>query len=116
MEVTVGSYSVAQQVHSRVYPLQCTLDRLNNGQGLGFVVLTKVVDKKTLYWILMSLVSLFSTSIPLLVALLPDLHTADGPSCELSGPQQALLKSTFAQFNASCNWSANNKTIASLWL
>lgn len=37
----------ANVVHSRTFPLQWTLKGLNNSQGLGFVVFSKVVDRKT---------------------------------------------------------------------
>ena len=52
------STELAIQMHSRVYPLQCTLlERLNNKQGLGFAVAGKVIDKRTLNVILISAVS-----------------------------------------------------------
>jgi hypothetical protein len=44
----------AQAVHARVYPLQHTLNHLNQGQGLGFVCLGNVLDKVRV-WALASL-------------------------------------------------------------
>lgn len=51
----------AQEVHARVYPLQVTLKELNQGQGLGFTIFTKVVDKKTLNLLAISVASFFGT-------------------------------------------------------
>jgi hypothetical protein len=51
----------AQEVHARVYPLQVTLNELNHGQGLGFTIFTKVVDKKTLNLLAISIASFFGT-------------------------------------------------------
>ena len=42
-----ASTDEANEVHSRTFPLQWTLKGLNNSQGLGFVVFSKVVDRKT---------------------------------------------------------------------
>jgi hypothetical protein len=62
----------AQQVHNRTYPLQCTLEKLNGGQGLGFCVWTRVIDKKALNMIALSVLSFFGTVIPLVLATLQD--------------------------------------------
>lgn len=116
LRMTWSSTEEAQLIHNRVFPLQTTLERMNNNQGLGFVVFTKVVDKKTLNCaptapteavypcsnllqsivassccscstnkrrstlyavIFLTMVSFFSTAIPLLVAFLPDPNFVD---------------------------------------
>ena len=51
--VYVDMHALASTCHvcglclQRTYPLQITLRGLNNNQGLGFVVWSKVIDKKT---------------------------------------------------------------------
>ena len=37
-----SSTEVAQQVHARVYPLQCTMKELNNGQGAELLLLVRL--------------------------------------------------------------------------
>jgi hypothetical protein len=56
-------------IHNRCFPLQCTPEWLNSGQGLGFMVLNKVVDKKTLTMIVVGLVSFLGSAIPILIAV-----------------------------------------------
>eukprot|EP01046_Picozoa_sp_COSAG06_P021315 COSAG06_NODE_1597_length_8977_cov_17.069836_3_plen_253_part_00 len=67
-----SSTEEAKAVHGRVYPLQVTLNELNHGQGLGFTIFTKVVDKKTLNVLAISIASFFGTVIPLIMAFMPD--------------------------------------------
>ena len=72
-------------------------ERLNNGQGLGFRVFTKVIDKKTLNVIMVTVGSFYSTAIPLIMAFMPDptVETAD---------VQCLGADDFAAFTRA--WSA----------
>ena len=63
------SADTANDVHRRVYPLMDTMRNLNNGQGLGFTVANAVIDKRTINIILLSVISFFSTTIPLLATL-----------------------------------------------
>lgn len=69
MRLEWTSTQSAQDVHARVYPLQVTLNELNHGQGLGFTIFTKVVDKKTLNLLAISIASFFGT-----VSIIPQLH------------------------------------------
>ena len=46
--------ATAQRVHTLTYPLQFTLSKLNQSQGLGFAVGHLVVDKKTLNMLMIS--------------------------------------------------------------
>ena len=62
----------AKEVHARGFPLQGTLERVNNKQGLGFTVFGKVVDKRTLNVILISAISFFSTVVPIVITLMPN--------------------------------------------
>ena len=66
-----GSTEKMGTVHDRTYPLLCTLERLNLGQGLGFVVYSKVVDRKTLNFAGLSVTSFLGTAIPLIMATMP---------------------------------------------
>ena len=51
---------------------------MNNGQGLGFTVFSKVIDKKTLNMIVLSVGSFYGTVIPLIMAFQPDtINTSD---------------------------------------
>ena len=58
---------------------------------LQFVVFTKVIDKKTMNIILATMVSFFSTTVPLVLALLPDDTVPTGGGllepCALSASQ-----------------------------
>jgi hypothetical protein len=61
------------------------------------VVLTKVIDKKTLNTIFVALVSFFSTAVPLLLAFLPDpvndTNTGHHTACDLTPMQASLIRS-----------------------
>jgi hypothetical protein len=72
LRLSWASTEEASSVHLCTFPLQCTLKELNNGQGLGFVVFSKVIDKKTLNLIAFSVASFFGTVIPLIMAFMPD--------------------------------------------
>ena len=66
------SSEAAQVIHNRTFPLRTTLKDMHGGQGLGFVILTRVIDRKSLNLIFITMGSFFSTAIPILFALLPD--------------------------------------------
>ena len=66
-------------------------ERLNHGQGLGFRVFTKVIDKKTLNLIMVTVGSFYSTVIPLIMAFMPDpVAQTTGGQC-LSADEYAAL-------------------------
>jgi hypothetical protein len=61
-----------------------------------FVVLTKVIDKKTLNAIFVAVVSFFSTIVPVVLALLPDPGgdaTGHRAACALTPMQASLIRS-----------------------
>jgi hypothetical protein len=102
-----GSSKEAQAVHARAFPLQYTLSSLNNNQGLGYRVLGKVIDKRTLNVIFISAVSFFSTALPLLIANMPT-HLGGG-QCNITALDADLVRAVFAR--TSC---PTNTTIASV--
>ena len=61
------------------------------------MVLTKVIDKKTLNTIFVALVSFFSTAVPVLLAFLPDpaknVGTGHRTACDLTPMQASLIRS-----------------------
>ena len=86
-----------------------------------FVVFTKVVDKKTLNIILASVVSFFTTAIPLIFAVLPDAPppldaaaAAGGAGCALSAAQMDVVRAhtdavraQLQVLNASCAYNVS---------
>ena len=106
------SSSDAEAVHARTYPLQCTLRELNHGQGLGFVLLGKVMDTRTLNLLFFSLVSFFSTAVPILISMLPDPSAQGGGNgeagtgvawCVADEMQAQVVASVFR--NGSCGYN-----------
>ena len=78
--------------------------------GLGFTVFGKVVDKKTLNVIFVSVTSFFGTAIPLIMAFatVATKQDADEQSCTSLTELQLAALETFRLLNASC---AYNMTI-----
>ena len=66
----------------------CCRERLNNGQGLGFTIFSKVVDKKTLNMIVFSVGSFYGTVIPLIMAFMPDPVSTSGESIQCLGAEE----------------------------
>ena len=60
-----------EKVHGQTIPLLFTMERLNHRQGLGFVVWGRVVDRRTVNIIAASVVSFFSTVLPIIIGLMP---------------------------------------------
>ena len=73
--------------HTIVDALEQALDRLNQRQGLGFVVYTVVIDKKMQTRILLSVGTMLSTALPFIFALKPS-AAQDISSRPLSTPCQ----------------------------
>ena len=96
--------------HSIVEALEQALDRLNQCQGLGFVVYKRVVDKDMLNRILIFMFTILSTVMPIIFALdktatVVDLASQPG-ACEMTIEQQAAAQSMFAaMFNVSCTYN-----------
>ena len=104
---------------SLLVPLQFALTGFAGVAG-QFVVFTKVVDKKTLNIILASVVSFFTTAIPLIFALLPDAApppdaaAAAGAGCALSAAQMDVVRAhtdavraQLQVLNASCAYNVS---------
>jgi hypothetical protein len=78
--------------------------------GLGFTVMGKVIDRRTLNVIFVSIVSFFSTAIPLLVALVPDPPSLDtnGAATPCAGlepaSREAIAAVARAVTNSSCSY------------
>ena len=80
-----------------------TLRSMNNSQGLGFCVFGKVVDKKTLNVIGISVVSFVSTAVPLLMAVLvPDAVAREG-ECALTELEASTIRAVMS--NESCSYN-----------
>eukprot|EP01052_Picozoa_sp_SAG31_P018756 SAG31_NODE_1342_length_8700_cov_12.667829_3_plen_129_part_00 len=103
----------AQAIHTRTFPLLFTLERLNTRQGLGFIVWSKVIDRKTLNWIAMSVISFAGAVLPVIVALMLDApgigDVLGDAQCNLTETQQDVIRSVMGG-NSSCNWL--NTTLA----
>jgi hypothetical protein len=82
--VAAGRFSStehASAIHRRTDPLLTTLQRLNGGQGLGFVVLGVVLDRKTLNKAAVGVASVFATLVPVVLALQPDVMLRGLSTC-----------------------------------
>ena len=106
-------------VHQTLKIIEQALDRLNQGQGLGFVVFGTVLDMRKLSRIFAAVISILSAVLPIVFALAGTDNTssnlaATDAACSLTSEQKTLLQSAVATFNASCAWS--NATIAALVL
>ena len=62
----------ALEVHNKVFPLLSSLRGLHGSQGLGFVSMGTVIDRKTLNRSFVAIVSVSSVVIPIIVALQPE--------------------------------------------
>jgi len=62
----------ALEVHNKVFPLLSSLRGLHGSQGLGFVSMGTVIDRKTLNRAFVAIVSVSSVVIPIIVALQPE--------------------------------------------
>eukprot|EP01051_Picozoa_sp_SAG22_P021389 SAG22_NODE_4704_length_1186_cov_3.561178_2_plen_151_part_00 len=81
--------------------LEMALDRLNQSQGLGFVVFNIVVDKVTLTRLFFTICSILATVIPFIMGLRPIMMTGQTPTavaseCTLTDAQLTLSR-TFLQ-------------------
>ena len=87
--------------------------RQNDNTGvLQFVVLGKVVDMKTLQSILGGIITIATTIIPILTALIVPTSTDDdaGP-CSLSPMETTRVRAAMLGHNSSCDY---NQTLASI--
>ena len=66
-----------------------------------------MVDKKTINVILVSVLSFFSTAIPLVFAFLPDAVASGGDVCALTEVQAEALRGQLRTFNASCSYNVS---------
>eukprot|EP01051_Picozoa_sp_SAG22_P003363 SAG22_NODE_162_length_16848_cov_16.978267_17_plen_134_part_00 len=92
-----ASSAEAAAVHAQVFPLQCTLERLNIHQGLGFLVFGRVIDKRTLNMILAAVASAVGGLVPLIIAVMPSHHSWSlgdgGGACSLDALQKEQVLS-----------------------
>ena len=96
--------------------LECFLNKLHNGQGLGFTLFGNVVDKRRLTATFVALASGVSSLVVYLAAI-GDSSVAGVDSssrCALAQVVHDVLRANFQQFNASCDFAASNATLASL--
>ena len=96
--------------------LECFLNKLHNGQGLGFILFGNVVDKRRLTATFVALASGVSSLVVYLAAI-GDSSVAGVDSssrCALAQVVHDVLRANFQQFNASCDFAASNATLASL--
>lgn len=112
-----GDMQHDQAVHEKTYPLLFTIERLNAQQGLGFVVFSVVIDKRTLNIIAATVVSVAGAVLPLIVTLMPDKQTSAAQegvagNCAMTPLQADGVRLLFRSNESSCDWS--NVTIGSI--
>ena len=97
---------------ARIHPIVATLRTENNGQGVGFKVFGKVLDKKSLRALAIGVYSFLATVVPVLHAALDTEHFLDAPissnvtACSgLSAVQAAQLEAFRMMENSSCVWN-----------
>ena len=98
---------------ARVHPLVATLKTENNGQGVGFKVFGKVLDKTSLRALAIGVYSFLATVVPVLHAALDTEHFLDAPisanvtACGgLSAVQAAQLEAFRMMENSTgCVWN-----------
>ena len=74
--------------------------------GLGFTVFTKVLDRKTLNILMISVGSFFGTALPLIIALMPDSEQKLGEAaCDLDEHQVASIRVAMMTRNRSCSYA-----------
>ena len=124
-----SSSSDAYDVHRRTYPLLVTLKGCNNGQGLGcmplilaavfclvillislvvhaVVVFGKVIVKKTLNLVLVSVGSMLGGIMPLIFLLTSEVTQPTGEeACTLSDVEVQRIKASMDPYNTSCSFN-----------
>ena len=94
--------------------LERSLERCNRGQGLGFVVGGRVMDRRTLQLIGASMCGALTTVVPLIFGLNPPTSfvNINMEMCALSDTQTASVQAALLDANASCSY--DNVTLASV--
>ena len=81
------------------------LVNLNKNQGLGFVVGGKVLDKRLLKTIFVTIGGFLSTVLPLILALQSKTKSRDdNEACALLANYRNAIKALMASANATCNY------------
>jgi hypothetical protein len=99
----------SNEAHLEIQKLEILLNNLNKKQGLGFVVVSTVLDKGTFFTWMTKLVGLAATGIGSLLAL----HTQETDStsqgeCKLDKSAEQVLQATVRSmvgYNASCSYN-----------
>ena len=100
----------AQKIHSMTFPLIVTLKSANHNQGLGFVIFSKVVDLKTLNFIIVSIGSVIGGLLPLIFVLTSEASVkAEEHACTLTTSQIMTIQGAMMSGNESCKY---NQTIS----
>jgi len=87
---------------AKLYVIERLLQNLNKGQGLGFVVAGKVLNKTTLKTIFVAVGSFLGAAVPLILALKPPTIVPGTEACALTAQQVAGIKAAMMTASASC--------------
>ena len=83
--------------------IELMLDRENTKQGAGFVVLGRVIDMKTLGNILGALVSIGSTTVPIMWSLRPEHSNEATTPCALTEIETRTIRAAISHISCSYN-------------
>ena len=98
--------------HLGILKLEVLIRQCNGNQGLGFVVLGRIVDKQMLKTIFLTIVSTSVTAFPLIVSLRHGAAASPGLSpCGLSNVQRNTIQALMEERNKTC---AFNMTLDSI--
>ena len=95
------------ETHQKLQVLEYALEKENAGQGLGFVVLGVVVDRKTLSRIFFLVMGTLGTIGPIIIALRPTESDAISGTCTLNNEQREAIKTVAIAVlgeNATCSF------------
>ena len=109
--------SRSQEIHAQITVLEVALSKLNDGQGLGFLVAGIVIDKGKLIFVSRMIGALVVTVGPVLVAWgstwstagSGNIATKQGQMCALSAAQkQAIVAFAESSPRSTCVYNTNN--------
>ena len=96
---------------AKLFVIERLLQNLNKGQGLGFVVAGKVLDRTTLKTIFVAVSSFLGTVVPVVLALRPTTAVAGTAACSLPAYHRDAIRAVMASANATCSYNVSLSAI-----
>jgi hypothetical protein len=110
--------NMSYENHSTLEVTESLLRNLNKGQGLGFVVAGKVLDKSTLRSIFAAMTGFLGTAIPLILALKQETTTrvAGDTQCDISAQNIAVIQSELMGRNETCLYNVSLGAVLDMYI